>query len=224
MILQLVSMLVGIALFCQATLAVMFLRTFLHEFGHYCADRFYGLPVSQFEIGEGPVRFSWTDRRGTTWTLRRSFGGGFVDVGSDTDGVPLDISPRARLLISAAGPCMDVVLIVALTTGAVGTVIALLLHPLGNEASVAVYFGQILAVAVFSISACLLSALVVLDLQCDIPESDNGQMEEASACLEPRRDWRDGLALTGVSALRLAPKLVLPLGMLLAGITIYVHL
>lgn len=220
MIPQLALVLAVFILVYPALQAIMFLRICLHEFGHYCAIRFYGFRVALVEIGQGPVMFSRTDRRGTRWTLRRQAEAGYVEMDYGSENAMLSTKPRAKLLISAAGPAMDVMLIAVLTIVA-GVVVmaAFWLHRQGNsEAEIS----MCLTAATSLGAAGLLSAIVYLDLQCPDPETDMGQIEGLRPLLAPQQDRRDRLMLIFVSALRLAPKVVFPAGLALLA-AIFIH-
>lgn len=59
-------------------LLVFGLVVFVHEFGHFMAARWRGVPVDVFSIGFGPALCSWHDRYGTRWQLSLLPLGGYV--------------------------------------------------------------------------------------------------------------------------------------------------
>jgi regulator of sigma E protease len=101
-----------------AALVLFGASIFVHEWGHYWVARRRGLVVQEFAIGFGPRLFGWTDREGVTWSLRALPLGGFVKLpqmvtsealeGAAAPGVP-PASPWSRILVSFAGPVMNVV-------------------------------------------------------------------------------------------------------------------
>ena len=96
----------------------------IHELGHFWAARFFDVRVEAFSFGFGPRLFGF--RRGET-DFRFSlilFGGYVKMAGEQATDDNID-DPRAflakprwqRLIIAFAGPCMNVILAVALLTG-----------------------------------------------------------------------------------------------------------
>ncbi len=59
------------------TLLVLTLSVTVHEFGHFVAMRRNGVKVLEFSIGFGPALFQRQDSRGTMWSLRAIFFGGY---------------------------------------------------------------------------------------------------------------------------------------------------
>lgn len=70
-------------------LLVFGLVVFVHEFGHFIAARWRGVPVSVFSIGFGPKLCSWHDRYGTRWQLSLLPLGGYVKL----EGAGLEENP-----------------------------------------------------------------------------------------------------------------------------------
>ncbi len=114
------------------------LLIFIHELGHFIVARLCGVKVLEFAIGMGPKLFSWKGKKhGTRYALRLFPIGGFVNmlgengmeavqgengmVGEE-DPEPIEMSPELakqaycnqnvwkRILISIAGPAMNVIL------------------------------------------------------------------------------------------------------------------
>lgn len=97
---------------------------FLHEFGHFWMARRRGLKVEGFSIGFGPKIFGWT-RDGIDYAWRWIPAGGFVKLpqmvtsealeGKAEEGQKLPpISSMSKILVSFAGPMMNVVFGIAL--------------------------------------------------------------------------------------------------------------
>jgi regulator of sigma E protease len=103
--------------------AVVFLfgaAVFVHEFGHFWMARRRGLKVEAFAIGFGPKIFGWK-KDGIDYSWRWIPAGGFVKLpqmltsealeGSNdtpTEKLP-PVSPWSKILVSVAGPAMNVV-------------------------------------------------------------------------------------------------------------------
>ena len=97
---------------------------FVHEFGHFWMARRCGMKVEAFAIGFGPKIFGWT-RDGIEYSIRWIPAGGFVKLPQMVTG-PMegetkstDIAPApplSKILVSAAGPFMNVVFAFALAT------------------------------------------------------------------------------------------------------------
>ena len=100
----------------------------VHEFGHYLAARASGVRILRFSVGFGRPLLSWTDKRGTAFTLAAIPLGGFLQMygegeetghwepreGSEYPNIPFDrLSPWWRIIIAAAGPAANFVLAVA---------------------------------------------------------------------------------------------------------------
>ena len=110
-------------LLCAALPSYVYFSIFLHEFGHFIACRLLRVPVLEFSVGRGKILFQRTDRQGTTWRFRLFPISGYVDHlnyrcrgrgadGEDQETQPL--RPATDLLITAAGPLMDILLFGAL--------------------------------------------------------------------------------------------------------------
>lgn len=61
------------------TLLILGLIIFLHELGHFATAKYFGMPVSEFSIGMGPVIFKKT-KGSTQYSLRLIPIGGFVSI------------------------------------------------------------------------------------------------------------------------------------------------
>lgn len=98
---------------------------FLHEYGHYWVARKLGLQVDEFAIGFGPKICSFKVD-GIDWSLRWIPAGGFVKLpqlqtsevleGDYGDNPLPAITPRDKILVSLAGPFMNVVFAFAVGT------------------------------------------------------------------------------------------------------------
>ena len=112
-------------LYFLVTIAVL---VTVHEFGHYLAARASGVRILCFSVGFGRPLLSWTDKRGTAFTLAAIPLGGFLQMygegedtehwepreGSEYPNIPFDkLSPWWRIIIAAAGPAANFVLAVA---------------------------------------------------------------------------------------------------------------
>lgn len=61
-------------------LALLSILVLAHEWGHFATARKTGMIVEEFGIGFPPKLFSWTDRRGTSWSINLIPIGGFVRI------------------------------------------------------------------------------------------------------------------------------------------------
>jgi regulator of sigma E protease len=111
-------------------LAVMLLfgaSIFLHELGHFLMAMWRGLKIEGFAIGFGPKIFGWT-RNGIDYSWRWIPAGGFVKLpqmmtsdalegaaASPAEKLP-PITPLSKILVSVAGPFMNVVFAFATAT------------------------------------------------------------------------------------------------------------
>ena len=96
----------------------------IHELGHFWAARFFDVHVETFSIGFGPRLFGF--RRGET-DIRVSLilFGGYVKMAGEHLGDEANADPRSllakprwqRLIVSFAGPAMNIVLAVGILTG-----------------------------------------------------------------------------------------------------------
>ena len=91
---------------------------FVHEYGHYWVALRRKLKVEEFAIGFGPKLFSWRAKNGVLWSLRGIPAGGFVKLpqmitSEAIEGKPEEelppITPLSKILVSVAGPFMNVV-------------------------------------------------------------------------------------------------------------------
>jgi regulator of sigma E protease len=96
----------------------------IHELGHYWAARFFDVKVETFSFGFGPRLFGF--RRGETdFRFSAILFGGYVKMAGDQPGDESNTDPRGlmakprwqRLIITFAGPAINVVLAVVLLTG-----------------------------------------------------------------------------------------------------------
>src|SRR5579871_6491635 len=97
----------------------------IHELGHYWAARFFDVRVETFSFGFGPRLFGF--RRGETdFRFSAILFGGYVKMAGDQPGDEAAASdprnlmakPRwQRLIITFAGPAINLVLAVVLLTG-----------------------------------------------------------------------------------------------------------
>lgn len=118
---------------------------FIHELGHYCAGRLFGVRADVFSIGFGKELLGWTDRRGTRWKISVLPLGGYVQFAGDSNpaGQPsaewlaLPAEERARTMqgralwqraaIVVAGPVTNLLVAVLILAGfafAYGTLVA----------------------------------------------------------------------------------------------------
>ena len=91
---------------------------FVHEYGHYWVALRRKLKVEEFAIGFGPKLFSWRAKNGVLWSIRGIPAGGFVKLpqmitSEAIEGKPEEelppITPLSKILVSVAGPFMNVV-------------------------------------------------------------------------------------------------------------------
>src|SRR6202051_4640422 len=96
----------------------------VHELGHYFVARLFDVKVETFSFGFGPRLFGF--RRGETdFRFSAILFGGYVKMSGDQPGDEAAADPRSllskprweRLLITFAGPAINVVLAVVLLTG-----------------------------------------------------------------------------------------------------------
>ena len=69
----------------------------VHEYGHYIVGRWTGIDAEVFSLGFGPVLFSRTDRRGTTWQVAALPFGGYVKFVGDANAASVGASEAAML-------------------------------------------------------------------------------------------------------------------------------
>src|SRR6266404_1117637 len=96
----------------------------IHELGHYWAARFFDVRVEAFSFGFGPRLFGF--RKGETdFRFSAILFGGYVKMTGDQPGDENNADPRSllakprwqRLIITFAGPAINIVLAVVLLTG-----------------------------------------------------------------------------------------------------------
>lgn len=107
------------------TLLVLTALVVAHEFGHYIVAKKNGIKVSEFAIGFGPKLIKWY-RNGTEFSIRPFFIGGFNKFADDEekDPVPGDFraaSIKSRMLTIIAGPAMNIILAIVLSTAVLMT-------------------------------------------------------------------------------------------------------
>ncbi len=89
---------------------------FIHELGHFFTARKCGVAIKEFAIGMGPTVFSWKSKKyDTKYALRALPIGGFVsmlgeDEASDDESAFCNKKVWQRMLITAAGPLMNLIL------------------------------------------------------------------------------------------------------------------
>ncbi len=96
----------------------------VHELGHYWAARFFDVKVETFSFGFGPRLFGFK-RGDTDFRFSALLFGGYVKMAGDQPGDEANADPRnllakprwQRLIITFAGPAINVVLAIALLTG-----------------------------------------------------------------------------------------------------------
>lgn len=109
----------------------------IHELGHYCAGRYFGVHAEAFSLGFGPRLIGWRDRSGTDWRVSAFPVGGFVMFRGDANAASVPNrealealraeTPDAdkilhfkpvwqRAIITAAGPAVNFLLAIAIFT------------------------------------------------------------------------------------------------------------
>lgn len=105
-----------------ATIFVFSLIVFVHELGHFVTAKLAGMQVDEFAIGFGPKIYSYTSGE-TMYSLRAIPLGGFNKIAGMTEEEPLNErsflnkSVGSRLVVIAAGACMNFVLAILLFWG-----------------------------------------------------------------------------------------------------------
>lgn len=105
-----------------ATIFVFSLIVFVHELGHFITAKLSGMQVDEFAIGFGPKLCSYT-YGDTTYSLRIIPLGGFNKIAGMTDDEPLNEKSFLnkpvwkRLIVIAAGACMNFLLAIVLFWG-----------------------------------------------------------------------------------------------------------
>ena len=89
----------------------------VHEYGHYVVARASGVRILRFSVGFGRALYTWTDRRGTAFTVAAIPLGGYLrmlesgDEGARPEDVAFDrLSPWWRIAIAVAGPAANFLL------------------------------------------------------------------------------------------------------------------
>ena len=108
------------------TFLVIGFLTFIHEFGHFFFARLFKVPVLEFAIGMGPKIYSWTGKHGTKYALRAFPIGGFVQMEGEegTSENPMaynNLNPWKKIVVTAAGPVVNILFAVILMFGLVIT-------------------------------------------------------------------------------------------------------
>src|SRR5271170_1570857 len=96
----------------------------IHELGHYWAARFFDVKVETFSFGFGPRLFGFKHGE-TDFRFSAILFGGYVKMAGDQPGEENSTDPRnllakprwQRLIITFAGPAINVVLAVVILTG-----------------------------------------------------------------------------------------------------------
>ncbi len=96
----------------------------IHELGHYWAARFFDVKVETFSFGFGPRLFGFK-RGDTDFRFSALLFGGYVKMAGDQPGDEANADPRSllakprwqRLIITFAGPAINVALAIVLMTG-----------------------------------------------------------------------------------------------------------
>ena len=98
----------------------------LHELGHYLVGRFFDVKIDAFSIGFGPRLFGFVSGE-TDFKVCLILFGGYVKFAGEQPGDEQSNDPRAlpskprwqRMCITFAGPATNIILAIALLTGAV---------------------------------------------------------------------------------------------------------
>ncbi|MGM9631635.1 MAG: M50 family metallopeptidase [Eubacteriales bacterium] len=106
-------------LYLLITILVIGFLTFIHEFGHFFFARLFDVPVLEFAIGMGPKIYSWEGKKGTKYALRAFPIGGFVQMegeeGTSDNPKGYDhLSPWKKILVTSAGPLVNIVFAIVL--------------------------------------------------------------------------------------------------------------
>lgn len=106
-------------LYALITALVIGFLTFIHEFGHFFFARLFHVPVLEFAIGMGPKIYSWEGKTGTKYALRAFPIGGFVSMEGEegTSDDPMaynNLSPWKKIIVTAAGPVVNILFAIIL--------------------------------------------------------------------------------------------------------------
>lgn len=91
----------------------------VHEYGHYVVARASGVRILRFSVGFGRALHTWTDSRGTDFTIAAIPLGGYLKMlesserpaGAEAKDVAFDeLSPAWRIAIAVAGPAANFLL------------------------------------------------------------------------------------------------------------------
>ena len=101
-------------LYALITVLIIGFLTFIHEFGHFFFARLFKVPVLEFAIGMGPKIYSWKGKNGTNYALRALTIGGFVQMEgeegtSDDPNAYNNLNPWKKIVVTAAGPVVNVI-------------------------------------------------------------------------------------------------------------------
>lgn len=97
-------------------LTMIALLVTVHELGHFCMARSFGVKILRFSIGFGKPLFSWRDRQGTEYTIARFPLGGYVQMLDESSVGVAKVeksqmlnhqSVGRRILIAFAGPAAN---------------------------------------------------------------------------------------------------------------------
>ncbi len=111
-------------LYIILAILVFGIMIFIHELGHFCVARAFGVKIKEFSMGMGPRIFGWTGKDGTDYNLRAFPIGGFVSMKGEDEVAEGDDSfankkAWQKFLIVAAGAAMNILLAMIIMTGLV---------------------------------------------------------------------------------------------------------
>ena len=108
-----------------AFLFIILICVVVHEFGHYLTALWFGVKVHEFSFGMGPLLWQRLGRK-NAWSVRAIPVGGFVrlaGMGEENEDETVapgegfqEKSPLKKLIILAAGPLSNVLLVVVIAT------------------------------------------------------------------------------------------------------------
>ena len=105
-----------VAFYLVVMVFVFGILIFIHELGHFLTARACKVNIKEFAVGMGPTLFSWNSKKyGTKYGVRALPIGGFVsmvgeDEASDDEGAFCNTKVWQRMLITIAGPLMNLIL------------------------------------------------------------------------------------------------------------------